>query len=89
VVFVVWFGVALSGLEKLQGPGNGTLHLIQFIGLLAALGSLFALLAAIIGWSDKQQWIWYRVWNVLLAVGCVGLAWFLVHWHLLNFDLRY
>lgn len=89
IIFLVWFGIAVSGLEKLRGPSDFTLHLIQLVGLLAAIGSLFTLLAAIIGWGDKQQWIWYRIWNVLLAVGCVGLAWFMVHWHLLNFNLHY
>ena len=27
--------------------------------------------------------------NTLLAIGCVGLLWVLLHWHLLNFNLHY
>ena len=42
-----------------------------------------------VGWSDKQQWIWYRVWNVLLGLACLGCLWFAYHWSLLNFSLQY
>jgi CubicO group peptidase (beta-lactamase class C family) len=89
LIFVIWFAVALNGLQKLQGPSNGVLHMIQVIGVLGAIGALFALLAAIISWSDKQQWVWYRVWNILLALGLVGFSWFAIHWNLLNFNLNY
>jgi hypothetical protein len=59
------------------------------IGLLTGIGALITIVAAIKSWGDGQQWVWYKIWNALLAVGCVGFFWFLVHWHLLNFNLNY
>jgi CubicO group peptidase (beta-lactamase class C family) len=92
LLFVILFAVAFSSLEKLGGLGrHGDLwmHLIQVIGVLGAIGSLYAILAAEVTWTDKQQWVWYRVWNVLLAFACVGFFWFAYHWHMFNFDLHY
>lgn len=92
LLFVILFAVAFSSLEKLGGLGpHGDLwmHLIQVIGVLGAIGSLYAILVAEVSWTDKQQWVWYRVWNVLLAFACVGFFWFAYHWHMFNFDMHY
>jgi CubicO group peptidase (beta-lactamase class C family) len=92
LVFVIAFAIAFSSLEKLGGlgpHGDLWLHLIQVVGVLGAIGALFAILAAVESWSDKQQWVWCRVWNVLLAFACVGFFWFAYHWHMFNFNLRY
>ena len=92
IAFVLGFVIAFSSLEKpggLGASGNALLHLIQFIGVLGGLGALYALFAAAVSWGDKQQWVWYRIWNVLLALACVGCFWFAWHWHLLAFSLHY
>jgi hypothetical protein len=56
---------------------------------LGGIGALYAIFVAVIGWSDKQQWVWYRVWNVLLGLACLACFWFAFHWSLLNFNLQY
>jgi CubicO group peptidase (beta-lactamase class C family) len=92
LLFVILFAVAFSSLEKLGSLGPHAdlwMHLIQVIGVLGAIGSLYAILAAEVTWTDKQQWVWYRVWNVLLAFACVGFFWFAYHWHMFNFDMHY
>jgi hypothetical protein len=91
-VFIITFGIAFSSLEKLGGlgpHGDLWLHMIQVVGVLGAIGSLYAILAAVVTWGDKQQWVWYRVWNLLLAFARVGFFWFAYHWHMFNFNLRY
>jgi CubicO group peptidase (beta-lactamase class C family) len=92
LLFAVGFVAVLSSLEKPGGMGaNGDmwLHLVQVLGVLGGLGALFAVFNAIVSWSDKQQWVWSRIWNALLALACVGAFWFAFHWHLLNFNLNY
>jgi hypothetical protein len=78
-------------LEKLELGAGGDLkvHLLQSLGVLGGIGALIAIFAAIKSLTDSQQWVWYKIWNALLAVGCVAFFWFLFHWHLLNFNLRY
>jgi hypothetical protein len=58
---------AFSALEKpggLGASGDLTLHLIQIVGVLGGMGSLFAIFAAIVSWTDKEQRLWYRIWSV-------------------------
>ena len=90
--FVIGLAVLLNSLEKPGGLGDGgdlKIHLLQSVGLLTGLGALIVIYSAAKSWSDTQQWIWYKIWNSLLAVACVSFFWFIYHWHLLNFSLNY
>src|SRR5215472_9957441 len=84
----LWIFTLLQKLELGSG-GDLKLHLLQVIGILGGIGALITVIVAIKSWADSTQWVWYKIWNTLLAVGCVGFFWFLVHWHLLNFNLHY
>jgi CubicO group peptidase (beta-lactamase class C family) len=92
ILFVIGFVAAFSALEKpggLGASGDLALHLVQILGVLGGIGSLFVVFAAIVSWGDKEQWVWYRIWKVLLAFACVGCVWFALHWNLLAFGLHY
>ena len=91
IIYLIGFVWIFSLLEKLALGSNGgwKIHLLQTIGVLTGIGALITIVTAIKSWGDATQWVWYKIWNTLLAVGCVGFFWFLLHWHLLNFDLHY
>ncbi len=92
IAYLCGLMLVLNALEKPGGLGSSgdmQLHLWQAIGVLGGIGALITIIAAIKSWGDEQQWVWYKIWNTLLAAGCVGFFWFLVHWHLLNFNLHY
>ncbi len=92
IAYLCGLMLVLNALEKPGGlgtSGDTKLHLWQMIGVLGGIGALITIIAAIKSWADAQQWVWYKIWNTLLAVGCVAFFWFLVHWHLLNFNLNY
>jgi hypothetical protein len=91
LVYLLGFLWVFTLLQKLElgSGGDFKLHLLQVLGLLGGIGALLTVIAAIKSWTDSAQWVWYKIWNTLLAVGCVGFFWFLVHWHLLNFNLNY
>jgi CubicO group peptidase (beta-lactamase class C family) len=89
LVFLILFAVVSSKLETLGYHGDGTIHLMQVIGVLCGIGALVVIYAALKSWGDAAQWRWYKIWNTLLAIGCVGFFWCIYHWHLLNFNLRY
>lgn len=91
LIYLIGFLWVFTLLQKLElgSGGDFKLHLLQVIGLLTGIGALITIIAAIKSWGDSAQWVWYKIWNTLLAVGCVGFFWFLVHWHLLNFNLNY
>ena len=91
IVYLIGFAWIFSLLEKLELGTNGgwKIHLLQVIGVLCGIGALLTIIGAVKSWADPPQWVWYKIWNALLAIGCVGFFWFLVHWHLLNFNLHY
>jgi CubicO group peptidase (beta-lactamase class C family) len=91
IIYLIGFLWIFTLLQKLElgSGGDFKLHLLQIIGILGGIGALITVIVAIKSWTDSTQWVWYKIWNTLLAVGCVGFFWFLVHWHLLNFNLNY
>ena len=91
LIYLLAFLWVFTLLQKLAlgSGGDFKLHLLQVIGLLGGIGALLTVITAIKSWTDSAQWVWYKIWNTLLAVGCLGFFWFLVHWHLLNFNLNY
>jgi len=92
VVFLILLAVLVQGLQKPGGLGAGgdiKIYLMQVVGVLGGFGAIVAILAALKSWGDQTQWFWYKLWNTLLAAGCVFFFWFIWHWHLLNFDLHY
>ena len=91
ILYLIGFAWIFSLLEKLELGTNGAskIHLLQVIGVLGGIGAFITIITAAKSWADAQQWVWYKIWNTLLAVGCVAFFWFLVHWHLLNFNLNY
>src|SRR5215470_697081 len=91
MVYLVGVALVLQALEKLAlgASGDWKIHLLQALGVLIGLGALIAIYNSLKSWGDPEQWGWYKIWNTLLAFGCVGFFWFIYHWHLLNFNLRY
>ena len=65
------------------------LYGIQFIGVLAALGTLLVLFYAIQSWSKPGRWVWAKLFDTLLALSCIAFTWFVWHWNLINFNLKY
>lgn len=65
------------------------LRMLQTVALMAALGSFGVIYNCIACWSDKQKWLLSKIWNTFLALACVGFVWFIYHWNLLDFDLKY
>jgi CubicO group peptidase (beta-lactamase class C family) len=91
-LFMVALGVLitkLSGLSGLGRSGDAELHALQVLGVLCVLGALAVAYTVRMSWRDGTRWVWARVWDGMLTVSCLGFAWFIVHWHLLNFHLQY
>jgi CubicO group peptidase (beta-lactamase class C family) len=91
-LFVVALAVLVTKLSGLAGLGRGgdaKLHALQVLGVLCVLGALVVAYTVRMSWRDGTRWVWARVWDGLLTVSCLGFAWFIVHWHLLNFHLQY
>lgn len=73
---------ALNGLP-------GWIMLFGFLGLLCLVGTIFVLWHALRSWRAPNNWFWAKLHSVALALGCVGLVWFLVFWKLMNFNVHF
>jgi CubicO group peptidase (beta-lactamase class C family) len=91
VVYLIGLALMLNALDKLAlgSSGDWKIHLLQVLGLLTGIGAVIAVYNSVKLWRDPEQWRWYQIWNTMLAAGCFGFFWFIWHWHLLNFHLRY
>jgi CubicO group peptidase (beta-lactamase class C family) len=89
IVGLLVFASALSDFSMLSERSDLRLRMLQVVALIAGLGSLAVIYNSIRCWTDKQRWFWSKIWNTLLALACVGFFWFIYHWNLLNFHLKY
>ena len=83
------FASMLSDFSMLSERSDLGLHMLQGVALLAGLGSFAVIYICITGWADKQKWLWSKIWNTLQAFACLGFLWFVYHWNLLDFHLKY
>jgi hypothetical protein len=92
LLFVIGWGVLIS---KADNPGAASrkmdpwIILIMIVGVIGALGTLITIFNAVRSWASKETWIWTRVFDIALAVACVAFTWFIWHWNLINFNLKY
>jgi CubicO group peptidase (beta-lactamase class C family) len=93
LVFAGLFAMWLSGLQDnltgLSSHFDTRLHLMQVLGLLALLGSVFSIVYCQRSWRSESVWVWTKIWNTLLMLACLGFIAFVLNWHTLNFNLRY
>lgn len=86
---LLFFASMLNDFSMLSERSDPWLRMLQGIALTAILGSLLAIYNCIRCWTDKQKWFWSKIWNTILTCACVGFSWFVYHWNLLDFHLKY
>src|SRR2546423_322960 len=92
IVFAAGMALTLGGDDPttlLSGKLDARLLLFQAIGVLGVLGSLAVIYATIRSWGERSLWFWAKAWNVLVMLACIELAWFAIHWNLVNFNMSY
>ena len=87
--FAAWLSSVDEDIALLSRHFDLKLHLLQIIGVLGVIGALLAMNYCLQSWKNDLLWFWTKVWNMLLMLACLGFAFFLVNWHMLNFRLNY
>lgn len=80
---------AFSDIAAFNDGLNKWIYLAQFIGVLAAIGTLVVLYDAASSWLDMSRTIWYKLNATILALACLGLLWFVFVGNLLRFTSKY
>jgi CubicO group peptidase (beta-lactamase class C family) len=86
-----WIGMlsALSDPGKLNDSLDPMIRIVQIVGWLGAIGTIAALYDGWLAIRDKNRWWWGRLHTAAIGLGCLAFAWFLSHWHLLHFSLKF
>jgi CubicO group peptidase (beta-lactamase class C family) len=87
--YLLFFSMALKDIGMLSPRSNPWLRLIQIVGWLGVIGTLFAVYNAFRSWQDSQRWLWGRIFDTVIALGCVGAIWFVFTWNMLHWSLKY
>ena len=98
VTAILYVLFAIGWLRVLQQLGNNVagfnnafdtrLRFIQWLGVLALVGTLAVLMNAVYAWRAVGGW-WRKINSALLLVACVAAIWFVVNLHLLSLHLNY
>ena len=64
------------------------LRLFQALALTGTIGSVVAVVHAI-RTATSRAWWWTKIQEGLIALACVGFAWFVVYWHILSPSIKY
>jgi CubicO group peptidase (beta-lactamase class C family) len=87
--FTAWLMSVEDNIALLSSHFDMKLHLLQVVGLLGALGAVVSILYCVRSWKDDGLWFWTKAWNTLLMLACLGFAFYVLNWHMLNFSLNY
>lgn len=87
--YLIFFSMALKDIGMLSPRSNPLLRLIQIVGWLGVIGTLVAVYNAMRSWQDSQRWLWGRIFEVVIALSCVGVVWFIFTWNMLHWSLKY
>ncbi|HJP97922.1 MAG TPA: serine hydrolase [Rhodanobacteraceae bacterium] len=92
-VIVGWFVMlsAISANELLLVRGGPTpwMYLLYVFGVLALLGTVATIVNAVCVWLAPRRSLWVRAGEILLVLAMIYLAWFIVAFGLVSFNVRF
>ncbi|EIL94061.1 serine hydrolase domain-containing protein [Rhodanobacter spathiphylli] len=75
--------------KLLDGSGTGWLYLLYVLGVFGLLGALAVLVHAVRAWMVPRRGRWVLAGETLLALAAIYLAWFIVAFGLVSFNVRF
>ena len=95
ILFIVFFGGWLAVLATAQSSPGAINELAPWIicfgilGVLCVFGAVLACVNAFRSWATPNRWIWAKLHDTALALGCLSLVWFAIAGNLMNFNIHY
>jgi CubicO group peptidase (beta-lactamase class C family) len=94
ILFLLFYIGWFSALSLSDNPANINglppwIILFSTLGVLCTMGTIFVCVNAMRSLRSPDRWIWTKLSDVLLAIGCIGLVWFAFTWNLMNFNVHY
>lgn len=94
LIFIIGLAVIFSfveggRLELFSDAGLKWIYLLQFIGVLGAIGTLLILYNAFRAWTGSQYTIWGKLRATLFVLACLGFLWFAFAANMYHFTSTY
>jgi CubicO group peptidase (beta-lactamase class C family) len=88
--FVAWLSM-LSLLDDLSSINRLApwIIILGILGVVGAIGTIFVCVNALRSVREPGRWLWTKLHDLVIAVACLGLIWFALAWHLMNFNVHY
>jgi hypothetical protein len=87
--FVGFLAAGIKDIDILSPSYNPVLRLMQIMGWFGILSTLIVIYNAMQSWKDRQRWLWSRLGDILIALSCLGVVWFVFNWNMLHWSLKY
>jgi CubicO group peptidase (beta-lactamase class C family) len=90
--FIIGWLIFLSGTNEIANLNRSRdpfLYILELVGVITTVGTLLMILNALQSWTKAGKWVWAKLFDVGLALASVGFSWFIWHWNLINFNLKY
>jgi hypothetical protein len=81
--------ISANELPLVRGGLTPWMYLLYAMGVLALLGVLAVAANALIAWFAPRRWRWVRAGEIVLALAMTYLAWFIVAFGLVSFNVRF
>ena len=92
-VIIGWFlilgAVSANELLLVRGGLTAWMYLLYVLGALALLGTVAAIVNAVCAWLAPRRSLWVCAGEILLVLAMLYLAWFLVAFGLVSFNVRF
>ncbi len=88
VLVILYVGSLASTPGAFSASLDPMLRLVQALALAGAIGSVVAVVHAV-RTATSRAWWWTKTQEGLIALGCVGFAWFVVYWGVLTPSIKY
>ncbi len=91
LVVILWTAIvtyAGSVIGRFNDSLNPWLYLAQILGILGAVGTIFVLLNALRSLFSSRWW-WSKIYEVLVALACLGFVWIGYAWRMMHISARY
>lgn len=80
---------ALKHLELFSDSRNIWIWLVQFVGVLGAIGMIVIFYNALYAWMNRRYGVWGKLQATIYLLACVGVLWLIFAGHLLSFNSNY
>lgn len=91
VILLLGWVVALSRANDISAI-NGLapwITIFSLLGVICSVGTIFVVINAVRSLGASGLWIWTKVSDVAVALGCVCLVWFLFNLSMINFNTNF